>query len=134
MLSNTMTVTVDLSAASGLASEEVVFSRYEEQTNKTLYVGPNHLPSNRDVLQFARSFPTKVGAFKGIQKTSFKLTKDVSVVGDASNTFVVPLILEVSLSLPVGTDSLLLERARKVAAELLIDSTLMNTFNVQQHV
>lgn len=111
---------------------EQSFSRYEEYQNRSAYIGEDHTPGTRDVIALYRSFPTKVGNFKGVGKTSVKLTRDLTVPGvDETTSIAAPIIIEVSFSVPVGTtaESVVEQRQRLIA--LLDNDAFMNDLNLK---
>lgn len=106
MLNNTITIP-SVDASSGEAAP-VVFTRVREELDKTTYNGPYHQPDARELLTFSRSAPKQNGLSRGMCKSAIKLTRDVSVVNTAGTTHQMPLIIEVSASVPVGVDKSIL--------------------------
>jgi len=130
MQPNVLTLSVD-AANTGSPADET-YDRYEEHQHRSVYIGAAHVPESRDMLAIYRTLPTKSGNFKGVSKTSVKLTEDVEVAGvDSSTTLTAPMILEASFSLPVGATAadILHLRQRMIAA--LDDDTFMDALNVQ---
>lgn len=131
MQSDQIVLAVDAANDSNPANE--TFSRYQEFENRSVYIGPGHLPEARNMLALYRTFPTRVGNFKGVLKTSVKLTKDMEVAGvDSSTAITSPAILELSFSVPVGVTAANLVHLRQTALALLDDDTFMNSLNIQQ--
>lgn len=127
MLDNTVTLPVDLENTG--TTTDLVLRRYEESLNRTTYVAPAHSLTKRDKLTFARTLPKQNGNFRGQAKSSFKFTQDMVVEGvDASTEITSPLIIEVSVSLPVGVSAAdaLIMRQRAIA--LLDDDANMIKF------
>lgn len=125
-----MIIQVDL--ANTGTTTEVSLSRYEELPNKTTYILANHTPGSRDQVAFSRSFPTKVGNFKGVGKTSVKSTRDVSVEGVDSTTSVASaIIVETNFSIPVGASPAAIKAARQQQLALLDDDSIMDRLNIQ---
>lgn len=100
MLDNT--ITIPSVAAADAAARNVVFTRVREELDKTTYNGPTHAPDKRELLQFYRTAPKQNGASRGMCKSAIKLTRDVSVATVTGETHTMPLIIEVSGSVPVG--------------------------------
>jgi hypothetical protein len=101
MLDNTITLSVDHDRDATPTDED--FTRFEEHINRSLYVGENHSVESRSTLTLTRSMPKVSGNFRGVKKTSAKFTQDLVVDGvDGSTTNVAPLILNLSISVPVG--------------------------------
>jgi len=76
-----------------------------------------HSNAARFLLQQSRGTPTKNGESRGTQKSLSKITIDVSVPnveGDGNN--VMPLILNVDCSVPVGAESTDIDTAIDLAA------------------
>lgn len=116
-------------------TSELTLSRYEETQNKTVYVAGNHTPAHRDQLAITRSFPTKNGNFKGVQKSGLKLTKDLEVPGvDQTTTITAPIIIDVAFSIPVGTSPASVLEARQKAVGILNLDSFMDKLNIQQMV
>jgi len=124
MLDNTITLAVDELNTDSTTNH--VFDRFEEYSNRSVYIGANHALTARDTLSFYRSFPKASGNFKGVAKTSFKFTQDLVVDGvDGIAQLTSPIITEVSFSVPVGVTAAeqMIARQRNIA--LLDDDTLM---------
>jgi hypothetical protein len=126
------------------AATDVTLARYAESTNRTTYVLsttiPNaelfdtedalaHTPEMRHQVQFYRTFAKRSGNSRGAKKAAMKLTRDVSVPNTAGDgDIVLPLIVEVSFSVPVGTDVAKTQDARHIIARLMQSDTLMQPF------
>lgn len=110
-----------------------VYDRYEEYLNRSVYIEDSmHSMAARDSLALYRTFPKVNGNFKGVQKTSFKFTKDILVDGvDGVSSLTSPVILEVSFSLPVGCTPAVALIARQKAIALLDTDALMAPLNDQ---
>lgn len=131
MQADQLTLVVD-TENTGTNPVNEIYSRYEEQPNRTTYIGASHTPDARDSLAIYRTFPTKTGNFKGTAKSSVKFTKDVTVAGvDSSTSLTAPIIIEVSFSVPVGTDAYALVAARQRVIAALDNDTFMNALNTQ---
>lgn len=130
MQSNELTLGVDY-LNNGTEVNEV-YKRYEEYLNRSTYIGANHTPDTRDTLSLYRTFPTKSGNFKGVQKSSIKLTKDHAVPGvDGVATLTAPSIIEINFSIPVGVSAADVKKCRQRALAALDDDTLCDGLNIQ---
>lgn len=128
MQPNTITLAVDVANNSTLVNQE--YSRHDEQTNRSTYNGPTHTLVSRDTLQFYRTYPVRSGNFLGSAKSALKFTKDVSVPNaDGSGEIVLPLIAEVSFSLPVGTTAAEALALRQAIVAILDRDDLMVPLN-----
>jgi len=124
MLDNTITLAVDELNTDSTTNH--VFDRFEEFSNRSVYIGENHALTARDTLSFYRSFPKASGNFKGVAKTAFKFTQDLVVDGvDGVASLTSPIICEVSFSVPVGVTAAEQMIARQRAIALLDDDDLM---------
>ena len=133
MQANEITLTVD-ETNDGVTTADVdhVFSRFEETLNRSVYIGPSHAIASRNTLSLHRSFPTTNGNFRGVQKTSFKFTRDMAVDGvDGVSTLTAPMIVEVKISIPVGVTSADILLQRQVALSLLDRDDIMGPLNEQ---
>lgn len=127
MLDNTITLAVD--EANNSTPVNNVYNRYQEFLNRTIYHFSASTLTFRDILGFYRTEPKTNGNFKGVAKTSMKITTDIEVDGvDSATSITAPLIGEVSFSVPVGATAAeaMLLRQRLIAA--LDDDTLMVAF------
>lgn len=128
MLDNTLTLGVDV--ANNATIVDRPYRRYEENLNRSVYVGPNHTLTTKDTLTFYRTSPKPSGNFRGTAKTSFKFSQDQSVLAvDGISQLTAPAIVEVNFSLPVGvTPAQVLELRQRVIA-LLDSDNIMNNLN-----
>lgn len=122
MLDNTITLAVDV-----LHNETTVdqdYLRYEEQANRSVYIGEDHSLSVRNQLVHTRSFPTQAGNYRGVAKSSFKFSQDVTVPGvDSTTNITAPLIQQISFSIPVGTPTAkVLEMRQRLVAYVNSDA------------
>lgn len=102
MQENTLTLSVD--AANNATPSNEVYERFLEEPNKSTYVGALHTEDDRDMLQLYRTAPKRSGESRGMKRSSVKATVDVSVPNaSGSGNIVLPLIAELSVSVPVGT-------------------------------
>lgn len=131
MQADTITLAVDV--LNNDVNVNKAFTRYQEFENRSVYIGPGHLPEARNLIGFYRTFPTKVGNFKGVLKTAMKFTKDVEVAGvDSASTITSPIIIDVTFSVPVGVTTAELVELRQHVVAALDSDTLMNSLNIQQ--
>lgn len=108
------------------------FERYEETQNRSLYVAASHEPTKREMIALYRSMPTRAGNFKGVQKSSFKITKDVNIPGVDNTTEVASaVIIEVNFSVPAGYAPEELLKWRQTVLALLDNDTIMDKLNIQ---
>lgn len=125
MLPNTIVLAVD-ELNNGTPVNETL-SRFEENLNRTVYVGENHTVQTKDLATFYRTAPKPTGNFPGVAKTTVKFSRDLTVTGnDGISTIAAPAICEVSFSIPVGTsaaDMLLLRQ--RVMALLDLDAVMV---------
>lgn len=125
-----ITLAVDVANNATLVNR--VYTRFDQYQNRTVYVGANHTSAVRDSLAFYRSFPRVSGNFKGVDKTSFKITRDMIVTGvDGIASITAPMILEVSFSLPVGVSLATQLELRQQSVALLDRDDIMTPLNSQ---
>lgn len=130
MLSNTIILPIDTLNTGTKTNTD--YSRYDEYQNRSVYIGTDHSLSARDSISFFRSFPKPSGNFKGVMKTSFKITKDIMVLGvDGLANLTSPIIIEVKFSLPVGAETAQLIAERQKVIALLDDDSLMRSLTEQ---
>lgn len=127
MLDNTITLDVDHDNDGGTTPDQTkTYTRYDEYQNRSEYISSTHTLGLRDKLGFYRTQPKVSGNFRGTAKSSVKFTQDYSVDGvDATTTVIVPGILEVSFSLPVGVTAAQSLELRMRAVALLMDDAIM---------
>lgn len=130
MQNDTLTLSVDM--ANNGTPEDQVYSRYDESSGRSTYIGATHTPGDRNMLTLTRALPKRVGNFKGVSKSTIKLTRDTMVPGVDANTSVsAPIIIEVSFSFPVGVDATAAKNNRQRIVALLDDDSIMDKLNVQ---
>lgn len=133
MQPNTITLNVD--TVNDGNTTPVVYERFEEFQNRSVYIGESHAPELRDQVSLYRTFPTKSGNFKGVLKTATKLTKDFVVSGvDSGTTLTVPAIVETSYSLPVGLTEAQIVEIRQQSLALQDLDAVMTDLNHKQMV
>lgn len=123
------TITLAVDEANNATLVNHVLTRYEEYLNRSTYISGTHDPSARDTLALFRSMPKSNGNFKGVQKTSFKFTKDVAVLGADGSDIVAPIIVEVNFSFPVGSAAASYIERRQSVIALLDSDTIMDNLN-----
>jgi hypothetical protein len=130
MQPNQITLAVD-TENTGVTTDKV-YLRFEETLNRSTYVSDTHTYAEKDTVTLYRTLPKQNGNFKGVLKSSLKVTEDFSVPGvDSSTTLTSPVILSVSFSVPIGVTSADLLRLRQTVIALLDQDTLMNPLNHQ---
>jgi len=108
------------------------FNRYEEYLNRSVYIGTGHTPDSRNTLAMYRTFPTKSGNFKGVSKSSIKLTKDHMVSGaDGVSSLTSPVIVEVNFSVPVGVSAADMKICRQRLIAALDSDEICDALNIQ---
>lgn len=132
MLDNQITLAVDPLNTGTTVSK--VYRRFDTFQNRSIFIGDGHSSAARNNLSFYRSFPSRVGNFRGVAKTSVKFTEDVTVSGvDSTATLTAPVIVEVNFSFPVGvTTAHVKEMRQRVIALLDQDSIMDNLNNIQE--
>lgn len=124
MLPNSITVAgVYCNTSSAATAAEKTFTRIEETINRSTYVNrAEHSDSFRDQVQFYRTYPKRSGASLGSTKSAVKFTNDVEVPNaEGTGNITLPMICEVSFSIPVGVAQNDRSRFRAVAVGLLWD-------------
>lgn len=116
MQANVITLPVDVNN-NGTTYTDLVLNRQEEYLHRSLYIAAGHQPDMRDTLGLYRTPPKPTASFKGVQRCSFKFTKDVEVLNPVGETIVSPFIVEVSFSAPIGaSEAVRLEMAQRASA------------------
>jgi len=129
-IANDITLNVDYLNDGNTTAE--AYENEDRTGNRSTYAGENHALDARDQINFYRSYNTKNGNFKGVSKSSFKLTKDFTVTGvDGLAALTAPVICEVSFSIPVGVSAADVKKVRQRALALLDDDTIMDALNVK---
>lgn len=134
MQPNEITLSVD-EQNDGVGPVNHVFSRFEDFQNRSTYVSSDHTIALKDTLGFYRTPPKPNGTFKGVAKTSFKISKDILVAGvDGVSQLTAPIIMEVSFSVPVGATTAQILRERQRLVSLLDRDDIMSPLNEKQMV
>lgn len=127
MLTDTITIPVDNENNGNPANQ--VFTRFEEAGNRSLYIGPSHSVASRNTLGFYRTLPKSNGNFRGVKKTSTKITQDFTVLGVNGENLTAPGIIEVNFSFPVGLTAAQELALRQRVVGLLDHDTTMVPLN-----
>jgi len=102
MQPNTITLSVD-EQNDGVGPVDHVFTRFDEDRNRSVYIHTSHTMSAKDQLILYRTLPKPSGNFRGVLKSAFKFSKDYVVLGvDGVSQLTAPVIIETTLSVPVG--------------------------------
>lgn len=134
MLADVITLAVD-EDNSGSGTANHVYSRFETHLNRSSYISGNHALGARDTLTFYRTLPKSSGNFRGVAKGALKFSQDIVVDGvDGVSQITAPIIVEVSMSIPVGATPAQTLIARQRAITLLDDDTVMEPFVDQQMI
>lgn len=133
MLANVITLAVDVENDDTTVNQD--YRRFNEEPNRTLYIGANHAFDSRDQMVVTRSFPTKSGNYKGTAKSSLKFTLDETVsAADGVASLTAPAIAEVSFSLPVGTTASKIKLIRQRIIAMLDNDATMDAINLQLEI
>lgn len=134
MQEGTITLTVD-TENDGVNPATQVLTRAEETVNRTTYEFATHSLVAKDIVQFYRTYPKRSGNSRGNAKCAIKVTTDVSVDNaDGSGEIVLPLIGEVSFSIPVGVTPAQTMVLRQRLVSLLDDDDVSGVLNDSLHI
>lgn len=123
MQQDPMTLSVDVLNDNNPVVES--YDRHLEEPNRTTYVGATHTEASREMFQFYRTAPKQSGDSRGAAKSSVKFTTDVLVPNrSGSGDISLPVIVEVSASIPVGTTAELTKHIRQRVIALLDDDVV----------
>lgn len=88
------------------AAADYVLRKQETTVNRSTYVDDaTHVIDRRDMVQFYRTYAKRVGSSRGASKCAVKFTRDIEVPNAAGDgTIVLPLIGEMSFSIPLGAN------------------------------
>lgn len=132
MQPNTITLPVDPANNSTVVDE--LFTRHEEQINRTTYRGPDHTVAVNNMMQLYRTPPKRSGNYLGTAKESIKFSKTVTVLDAAGQDIPAMLIGEVSFSVPVGVSAAIQKALRqRIIAGLDMD-VVMDPLMVSQEI
>lgn len=101
-----------------------VYTSFSTAENRNLLVSATSSEAARDHLTLTRTLPKQSGNFRGARKVSIKRTHDVVVTGVDGSPMTLPLISEVSFSIPVGVASGDLDALRTEMGLVVSDSEL----------
>jgi len=138
MLANELSysaVFINESTLADTSSEQITLTRLEESVNRSTYGetishtgGVVHSVPARNQVQFYRTYPKRSGTSRGAAKLTVKFTRDISVPNaDGSGSIVLPLIVEVNFSIPVGASHAQISNLRRRAAKMLTLSAATST-------
>lgn len=128
MQENTITLSVDVANNSTLTNE--VLLRHEQTPNRTEYIHEDHTISMRKLMHLYRTAPKRNGESRGASKSSVKFTFDREVpnaTGDGN--LVLPQIVEVSFSIPVGCSEAQTMELRQYVVALLDTDAVSGALN-----
>jgi hypothetical protein len=125
MLDNTITLSVDQQHTG--STTDIVYTRFEEPLNRSVYNSEDHTYTKRDTLGFYRTLPKRAGKSLGVKKSAVKFTLDQEVPSaDGTTTLISPLIVDVSMSLPVGTTPAVAMIARQRLVALMNNDAIIS--------
>lgn len=131
MLDNTVTLSVD-EQNDGVGPVNHVYTRFDESQNRTTYIHSTHTLSAKDTLTFYRTLPKPSGNFKGVAKSATKFSKEIAVLGVDGSNITSALIVEVSISLPVGATAAQAMIARQKVVSLMdLDAVMVPAMEQQ---
>jgi hypothetical protein len=123
---NDIVLSVDAANDSNPANETFsLVSPFSE--GKSTWLKDGTMREDHDIVTFYGALPKRSGNFQGVYRSGIKATHGVEVEGvDSTTSLDSDIILNLSVSVPVGTATadLVLVRQRLIAA--LDDDTLMN--------
>lgn len=124
MQADKITLAVDVQNNGTPVNQE--FVRSNEEINRTVYSGPGHSLISRNQLVLTRSYPKRTGNYYGAAKSAIKFTRDLAVAQADGTTTQAPLIMEVSVSMPVGSPTPDLLALRQHLVAILDNDTVCN--------
>lgn len=133
---NTLTLSVD-ELNSGTPAN-VIYDLVEIDKDRVTWQGPAHQADNRDLLQMYRTDAKRSGNSRGSRKTKIKLTRDVSCPNaDGSGNIKLPVIVELSVSNPLGHTTLNGVRGLRQTMLAILDNdtlsdSVMDDLNILQ--
>lgn len=131
MLDNTIILSVD-EQNDGVGPVNHVYTRFEENANRSTYIHSAHSLTAKDTLSFYRTAPKPSGNFRGVAKTAQKFSKDITVLGVDGSNITAPIIVEISWSLPVGATAAQAMIARQKVVSLMdLDATMIPAMETQ---
>lgn len=116
MLSNQIVLSVD----PGTGTVTKTYDRYTEGTDRTVYKEQNGSLVVKDYLTLYRTQPKRNGNFLGVAKSAIKTHVDMTVVDAEGNNITAPVIIQVSMSVPVGVNAEATDLLRRYVAAALI--------------
>lgn len=128
MQDNTITLAVDV--ANNATSVDLVYTRFDQYVNRTVYTAETHTLANPDTLSFYRTFPKTSGNYPGQAKAAVKFSRNIVVTGLDGSDVLGPQIIEVSVSNPVGaTVAQQMEMRQRALALLDRDDVMVGLTN-----
>lgn len=130
MQEETLTLTVDeTNDGETTANVNHVYKRFDTFNTRSIYHHANNQPDLRDILSFYRTEAKRNGNYRGARRSSFKFTKDVTVLGFDGSNIVVPMYFEVNASIPLGVTEEVMMVQRQKCVALLDDDTISGPLN-----
>lgn len=103
MINSPIELDVDVANNDTIVEQVLVNAGPDTINRSTFEFSGTHSLVARDIVQFYRTYPKRSGQSRGSAKCAMKFTTDIAVNNsDGSGDIVLPLIGEVSFSLPVG--------------------------------
>jgi len=118
---------------SGSTTNEV-FTRHEEQINRSTYRGPDHSVAVPNTLQFYRTLPKRSGVYLGSAMVSIKLTQARTVLSASGLDIQARDIAVVSFSIPVGVTAAQMKAVRQRLIAALDSDTVMDNLMGYQEI
>lgn len=101
------------------------YERYSgPEDDKSVFLGENHTPTTKDTLSFYRRPAKRNGNFFGVNRTSLKFHKDVTVPGIDGLDVNSAVIVELNISAPAGAESEALSLLKGPLRDLLFSDIL----------
>lgn len=128
-------LSIDVDPLNNGTIEIDAFSRFEEFQNRSVYVGPGHSLTSKNLLSLYRTLPKVTGNFRGQAKGAVKTTEDTVVLGtDGVSNLTGQIIVETTYSYPVGVSVAALKRARMKHLGVNDDDDVMDPLLLQQMI
>lgn len=134
MQDNTITLRVEpdgVHGTDGANAEDREYARHEESAHSTKYIRTaTHTRESRDTLQLYRTYAKRNGESRGSDKCKMKFTVDREVPNaSGTGTIVLPHIVEINISTPLGVSNADTLDLRETAASLLRDADVSGSLN-----
>jgi hypothetical protein len=131
MLDNTITLAYDAEGDGNPV--DVVIRRYQEYTDRSVYVFPDAESGDHNVT-FYRTLPKASGNFKGVARVRQKLSIPVTVDGVDGNPVASAIIIEWSGSVPKGCTEAMITAAVMKGISLRLNTALRQLHIVAQEI